>query len=281
MRISLVLYVYPGIEKYLEILIDSINNQTFKDFDVIIFNDNLEDVNQLFRNLQMHSTVIEVEGSINEIRFNSLKDIDTYGSEYIIFQDADDFLAENRIEANLKALEDYDLVVNDLTLVDTKSQVTEKSIWACRLGNRLVFNESFLKDKNIVGLGNTAIKKSLLNDSRLRYSKSPLAFDWFLFYQIFDLNKLNAVFISNTSTYYRQHQENIAGIKKLDHNRLKHVLDVKIAHYTALISIGFDFEKELDSLRSINIEILDFAEIKSFKEDFNFLWWEESNIINK
>lgn len=281
MKITLVLYVYPGIEKYLDILINSINSQTINEFDVIIFNDNLANVIQIFSNLQVQSTVVEVKGSINEIRFNSLRDIGLLGSEYIIFQDADDFMVENRIEENLKALEKYDLVVNDLSLVNENSQIMENSFWSKRLGNSFEFDDFFLRDKNIVGLGNTSIKKTLLLDPRLSFSDLPLAFDWFLFYQVFKLNNLKAVFITNTTTYYRQHEGNIAGIKKIDFNRIKHVLNVKDAHYNALLSVGLDFKKELFQLRKIKVEAIDFSQFNPDIKNLNLLWWEETNnLIN-
>lgn len=281
MRISLVLYVYPGVEKYFDDLIRSINNQTYKKFDIIIFNDNLDNVSQLFSSLQAKSTIVEVKGSINEIRFYSLEIIRTLGSEYVIFQDADDYMTDNRIEENLKALENYDLVVNDLSLVNENSKVLESSIWSKRIGDLFEFDDFYLRDKNIVGLGNTSIKKSLLVDNRLCYSDIPLAFDWYLFYQIFKLNKLKGVFISKTSTNYRQHQGNIAGIKKIDLTRIKHVINVKEAHYNALISIGLDFKKELYQLREIKFEEIDFSQYNPDNNNLNFLWWEETNnLIN-
>ncbi len=281
MKISLVLYIYPGIEKYLNDLIRSINNQSNKEFDIIIFNDNANNLNVLFKDLEIHYSIVGVTGSINQIRFDSLKILRDIKSEYIIFQDADDFMAENRIEENLKALRNYDLVVNDLCLVNENSQIMENSYWAKRLGNDFEFDEKFLRDKNIVGLGNTSINKSLLIDPRLSFSPLPLAFDWFLFYQILELNNLKALFITSTTTYYRQHQDNIAGIKKLDFPRLKHILNVKNAHYNALSNIGFDFEKELYQLNQIQVNLIDFLKFDSIKENINLLWWEETkNLIN-
>lgn len=282
MKISLVIYVYPGVEKFLSDLITSINNQSIKEFDVIIFNDNVNNLNVLFKNIEIHYSVFDVTGSINQNRFNSLSILRNIKVEYIIFQDADDFMAENRIEENLKALRNYDLVVNDLSLVNENSQVLEKSYWTKRLGGNFEFNEIFLRDKNIVGLGNTSIKKSLLIDPRLSFSALPLAFDWFLFYQIIKLNNLKALFINTTVTYYRQHEDNIAGIKKLDFTRLKHILNVKNAHYNALSSIGFDFKKELYHLNQIQIDLIDLLKFNSDIENLNLLWWEETNnLINK
>lgn len=282
MEISLVLYVYPGIEKYFSDLICSINNQSIKEFDVIIFNDNVDNLNMLFKDLEIHYLIFNITGSINQIRFKSLNVIRNLKSEYIIFQDADDLMSENRIVENLKALRHYDLVVNDITLVNENSEVLEDSYWSKRLGDNFKFDENFIKDKNIVGLGNTSIKKTLLIDPRLNFSALPLAFDWFLFYQIFKFNNLNAIFISTTTTYYRQHQSNIAGLKTLDFSRLKHVLNVKNAHYNALLSIGFDFKKELYQLNKIQIDLIDFLKFNSDVENYNLFWWEETNnLINK
>lgn len=282
MKISLVLYVYSGLEKYLDDLIDSINNQTIDGFDIIIFNDNLDNLNQLFSNIKVQHTIIKVKGTVNEIRFNSISDIVKLGAEFIIFQDADDFMSKNRIEENLKALRNYDLVVNDLNLVNEKAQIMENSYWTKRLGNGFEFGEKFLRDKNIVGLGNTAMKKSLLKETRLSFSPLPLAFDWFLFYQIFKLNNLKALFITNTTINYRQHQGNIAGIKKLAIQRLEYVINVKNAHYNALSDLGFDFKKELFQLKLIQVKDIDFLQFNSDMKNFNLLWWEETNnLINK
>jgi glycosyltransferase involved in cell wall biosynthesis len=221
MEITVVIYIYPGVEKYLGDLIKSFNRQTIKTFKVIIFNDNLVNAKHLFKNLNIDFQIIEVEGSVNQIRFNSLGDINEKGSDYIIFQDADDFMAENRIEECSKALDKYDIVVNDLNIIDANSKVLEISYWEKRLQEGFTFDSCYLRNKNIVGLGNTAIKKYLLADARLCFSLMPLAFDWFLFYQIFKLNNLKAVFIKNTATFYRQHQENIAGVKELGHYQIK------------------------------------------------------------
>ena len=85
-----------------------------------------------------------------------------------------------------------------------------------------------------------------------------------------------------TTTYYRQHQENIVGIKKLDFPRLKHVLNVKNAHYNALSNIGFGFKKELYQINQIQVDVIDFLKFNSDKENINLFWWEETNnLINK
>lgn len=281
MEITVVMYIYPGVEKYLGDLIKSINRQSIKTFNVIIFNDNLKNAKHLFKNLNTDFQIIGVEGTVNEIRFNSLSDIKKKGSDYIIFQDADDFMAQNRIEECSKALDNYDIVVNDLSIIDTNSKILESSYWEKRLEEGFTFDSCYLRNKNIVGLGNTAIKKYLLADVRLCFSLMPLAFDWFLFYQIFKLNNLKAVFIKNTTTFYRQHQENIAGVKELDSSRLKHILNVKKLHYESLSKIGYDFERELNELSQINPEEVDFLKFNLDDGNTNLFWWEETKNLIK
>ena len=279
MRFSVVIYIYPGVENYLSTLIKSLNEQTFKFFQVIIFNDGVSNVEKIFQPLNLEYVIQNLTGTPGEIRYKSLKYLEKLTSDFIVFQDADDFPDSNRLEEIAKVSNEYDLVVNDLAIIDNKNNLLQSSLWSRRLENNFEFTKDFIRDKNIVGLGNTAIRRSFLNHEKLKFSNKPIAFDWFLFYQILVINEIKAVFLSTTKTNYRQHAGNLAGVKEPDKVRCRHVLKVKKMHYEALEEIGFNFESILSELKEVVESLKQSNNFKINTGERDFFWWEETNFI--
>lgn len=272
----LVLFIYASVELFLEPLIRSLNNQSCKDFSVIIFNDGIQNVTSLFVNLDVSYQIINVSGSLKEIRMKAFKLLKESDAKTIIFQDSDDLMSNNRVEVCLNYLKSYALVCNDLDLIDTNGNLIKKNYWTCRLSNSYIFNYNFIRKFNIVGLGNTSIKKELL-DYDIQFSNDNiLAIDWFVFYQLLEKSRENAIFVNTCETIYRQHQSNQVGLGEFTLERLKRAVNVKTLHFVALKNIGYnDFNKELIELEKIKTE-----QLKSFKSDNNksLFWWEETEI---
>ena len=274
MRASVVTYIYPNVVPFLGDLILSLNNQTYSDFNLIVFNDGAQNIDKKFKNLNTDYTVFNVVGSINQIRFESLKTLNKIANEFIIFQDADDTLSINRLEVCIKYLSNNDIVVNDLSTANENLEIMYSHFWKSRLKEGFEIGLKHLTDYNIVGLGNTSVRKSILKTDIL-FSDIPIVFDWFLFYQIFEKNKkLRAVFTSQTTMIYRQHLNNTAGFKAITVESLKHIKKVKINHFLALNEIGYDFTKNLDNLIEIDL-YKKLIELKNTKTTKNYFWWEE------
>ena len=271
MRASVVTYIYPNVVPYLADLIESLNNQTYQDFNLIIFNDGVQNVDEKFINLNSDCRIYNVVGSINKIRFDSLKTLNKIANEFIIFQDADDKLSIDRIKVCIKYLSNNDLVVNDLSIAHKNLEIINSHFWKSRLNEGFEIGLEHLTDYNIVGLGNTSIRKSILKTNIL-FSEIPLAFDWFLFYQVFEKNKnIRAVFTSQTTTIYRQHINNTAGFNAITKETLKHIKKVKINHFLALKEIGYDFTENISSLDKIDLD----NNLKNTETTKNYFWWEE------
>jgi glycosyltransferase involved in cell wall biosynthesis len=279
MKTTLITYVYPGVENYLNKLLDSLNKQTDTDFEVLFFNDGIPALDWVKNIINIPFKIIPISGSPNEIRFKSLKIITDIDTDVVIFQDADDFPDLNRIEEVKKAMKSHDLVVNDLNIIYDNENLVESRWWYNRLENNILFEYEFIKYKNIVGLGNSAIKKTLLNPKNLMFDELPIAFDWFMFYQIMYNNKLKGLFINTTCTNYRQHHKNLAGFKKMDKPRILRVLDVKFNHYKALQRIGFDFLVEIKEIEAIRKHFLTQDTIKENRLILNPFWWEETQLL--
>jgi hypothetical protein len=268
-----VLFIYPNVESYLEPLVLSLNNQTSKEYSVMIFNDGLKSAELLFENLDNNHQIINISGTIKEIRQEAFKLLKESDVGTIIFQDSDDFMSNNRVEVCLDYLKTYSLVCNDLDLIDTEGNLIREGYWTDRLSNSFIFDYNFIKKFNIVGLGNTAIRKELLDNEIQFSSDAIIALDWFIFYQLLEKSKEQGVFVNTCKTIYRQHQNNEVGLGEFSKKRLKHAINVKKAHYNALNNVGFHFENELNELEKINTNQENFFKINNNKSLF---WWEET-----
>lgn len=99
-----VTFIYPNAIPFLEPFIVSLNEQTNKDFSAIIFNDGIQNAESLFENLEINHQIINVSGSIKEVRQEAFELLKKSDAETIIFQDSDDFMSNNRVEVCLNFL---------------------------------------------------------------------------------------------------------------------------------------------------------------------------------
>lgn len=274
-KTALITYVYPASISYFADLVQSIKNQTFKDFDFIVFSDQIR--NEQFLQYHFKIQIIRTYGTPIQIRFKSIDYLKHTNYENLIFVDSDDTMSLNRMEILTTKLKMYSLVSNDINLMDNTGFVYKKNIWKKRLGENFEFNSKFLLDKNIVGFGCLAIKKNILKYT-LKLNSSPIASDWFIFYQFLKQIPQKALFTSECQTNYRQHQNNEAGIKQIDVQRLEHIINVKRRHYESLFKIGFQEVIEyLQKLDEIDLEKINRKNTIIINSPF---WWEESNFIN-
>ena len=112
-KISIIIPVYNG-EKYIEKCLDSIKNQTFKDYEVLIINDGSKD-----------NTKKLIEKYLNDKRFKLFNrtnhgigasrnfGLDESSGEYICFIDSDDYVDKKYLEKlyNKILKENLDIVV--------------------------------------------------------------------------------------------------------------------------------------------------------------------------
>jgi glycosyltransferase involved in cell wall biosynthesis len=275
MSIAVVTYLYPQAILYLPQLIRSINNQEHTSFSLIVFNDGVNDLQPFFFQSKVQPTIYDVNGTPTEIRIYSLSVLKNLPFDNYVFIDADDQMTPNRVKCLASYLQKHPLVVNDLSLSNNEGAIVAPATWANRIANRFMFNEDFIKKKNIVGFGNTAIRRTVLS-TNVNYH-SVIASDWYIFYQLIAKGDFQVIFTSDCQTIYRQHENNVAGIREVDGNRIKYVIEVKKAHYEALIKEGYELTIEYN-------EMLEFEQNTS-KKNLNKLslheslfWWEETEL---
>lgn len=273
---ALVVFTYPGVENYLHPLVSSINEQTGRNFTVFFVNDGLKNLNNHVKDLEVSSNIITVEGTPYKNRVLGLKKLYELNVENLIFQDADDLMASDRIEECLKYLDNNLFVVNDLDLIDQEGEILNQKYWSVRLEHESVFGYDFITRYNMLGFTNTAIKGELLEYLPEYQNEQIIAADWFIFYQLLHQSEAKVRFINSTTSLYRQHSQNVTGLGGLNESRLQQALDVKRRHYKSLVSAGYDVEDELN--RILKLEKITKHEFKQNNNPHLF-WWEETEYV--
>ena len=202
--------IFPAEEVFLIDFFDSLCRQTFKDFDVIVINDGYLNFKKI-TNIYGMLNIIEIKYSDTPSKNRQ------YGINYcidknyeiLIFGDSDDYFDKNRIDKSIELLKEFDIIVNDLSLFDENGTYEDKYL-SHRLDNLDVVDSAFIKDKNIFGLTNTAIK--LENISKVIFDDKVIAEDWYFFKTLLKQG-LKAVFTNEIVTYYRQYENNTIGLK--------------------------------------------------------------------
>lgn len=272
--------IFPANLPLLKDFITSLNKQTFSAFEVVVANDGVSDPGQHLKDLTAPYRVLPVTGTPPQIRQQGIDFLRREEYSYLVFADSDDVMSVNRIEESIRHLQDHGIVCNDLDLIDHDGTFLERDFWSTRLSPGAAVDRHFLADKNIVGLGNAAIRGELL--TALDVPLHLTAVDWFLFYQWVDRG--NAVFTNACKTLYRQHTGNTIGLKQVDRKRLENVISAKKIHYTALVKQGFALQEQLEQVVLLESKLKrdDFlAESLALlnSKGINYFWWEETNYL--
>jgi len=209
-KVSFLTTVFPMNESYICDFFDSLINQTYKNFDIVVINDGFEKFDRIKNEYHHNLNIIEVKYSDTPAKNKE------YGINYcidqkydfLIFGDSDDYFQKNRIKKSLEFLKKADVVVNDLSLFNIDGVFKEKYI-SHRINNLENIDLEFIKDKNIFGMSNTAINLRKL--TKVFFDDKIVAVDWYFFKGLLEKG-LKAIFTNETITYYRQHEKNTIGL---------------------------------------------------------------------
>ena len=272
---------------YFSDFIKSLEHQSFKNFKLVLINDGVINIEKYFVNIDLEYEIYKVkELTPFEIRIFGLKIVLDLKPEYIIFADSDDTFSLNRVEVLIKNLENYPFVCNDLDLIDVNGVLIEETFWSKRIGEYYEFDIQFLKNKNILGFGNSGMQFWPLKKMLFKIENFEDGNDW-LFFTCAE-NDLNGLFVSDCRTNYRQHNNNIIGRKLLQLNSLISLIENKSNHYFKLKSIGFkafDVDEQINEIKNATSIISNKLnninnQLKYINSlNINFFWWEELNYL--
>ena len=204
--ITVLISVYNG-EKYLKEAIDSILNQTFKDFEFLIINDaSTDNSEEILKNYKDSRIKIIFNKKNLGLTKSINKGLKIAKGEYIARQDADDVSSSERLEKQVRFLDtypDYAAVGSFTKIIDEKSKVI------CQLERPVYFQEikRALMLDNCITHGSVMIRKKCLLEVGFYDEAMKRSQDYELWLRLSEKYKL-----ANLPEYlysWREHKENI------------------------------------------------------------------------
>lgn len=146
MNFSIIVPIY-NVEKYLKKCIESLINQTYRPYEIILVNDGTKDNSQQIIDEYVNKYPEIIKGYIKEN--GGLSDARNYGvkkatGDYIVFVDSDDYIKLDLLETlnnNIKDNEDmigYGLIVVDSNYNEV--QVVNKAVFDTTIGEKALIN---------------------------------------------------------------------------------------------------------------------------------------------
>ena len=172
-KISIIIPVYQA-EKTIRKCLDSIINQSYTDYEIIVVNDGSEDKSE--------EIILEYKKNIPQIQYIPKKNsgvadtrnkgIQNATGDYIVFVDADDYVRENIFIDIVEYIEQgIELIKWKGILVDEEGEEISKiggPIFEKTTGEE-GFNQLYVKDKFIDALWVYAIKRTLFTENDFQF----------------------------------------------------------------------------------------------------------------
>lgn len=254
---ALVMVVYyKGSERYTPDYFSSIRNQSSDEFDLLIINDNVQAMK--YSNLNVNTIEINISEKMTPSMIRNEGIRYALDNDYctLVFSDIDDYFSNNRIELSIKGSRIDNFVFNKINTVDQNKKLLQRNINKQTFKKENIYSYKQILDFNLLGLSHTAINLESIREFSI--PDEILATDWWIF-TILLLHGYSGVYIPEATTYYRQTDDNLVGMKQtLDANRLLFGIKVKYIHYNCLIQyckrndLNFAIEEYIVRLNEIN-----------------------------
>lgn len=218
MKIDILMATYNG-EKYLREQIDSILNQTFKEFNLIICDDCSKDntwkILEEYKNKDSRVRIIKNEKNLGYNK-NFEKLLGYVESEYFMLSDQDDFWLPEKVEESYKKItsEKLNLVCSDLEVVDKDLKTIHPSMWEFWPDYNI--KEKIKKSRDYKSClmtncitGCTTIINSKLIPKILPLPGYPIVHDWWIGLVAGSIGDIG--YIEKPLIKYRQHGNNQIG----------------------------------------------------------------------
>lgn len=216
--VSIVLASYNGA-KYLPLQLDSIQNQTYENFELIVVDDSSSD--ETLSILEQYAAkddrihIYRAEKNLGLIA-NFERGLKLACGEFIALADQDDIFLPEKLELLVNKLEEFphrDLVVSDLSLIDSVGNEIAGSMWSHQRLNpsegkpfrRLLYSN--------FATGCAMMFRRRLLKMALPFPEDVLVHDWWLALVAASKNAGGICLIHKPLIAYRQHEDNLIGIK--------------------------------------------------------------------
>ncbi|MGO3003018.1 MAG: glycosyltransferase family 2 protein [Leuconostoc mesenteroides] len=217
MKINIVMSTYNG-EQFLAEQIDSIQQQTFKDWQLLIRDDGSSDQTpEIIKSFVAQDPRIVFINEHDRENFGVIKNFFTLikhdKADYYFFSDQDDIWLEDKLETMLAAARQYPdqlplMVYTDLCVVDQNLQVMNQSMIRSQSHHANTELVQELTENTVTG-GVAMINHALAE--QWRTLDNIIMHDWYLALLATAIGKL--VYIDQPGELYRQHDNNVLGAR--------------------------------------------------------------------
>jgi hypothetical protein len=273
-------FFYKNI-KYLNTFIESLNNQTDQEFDLLLSIDRFNYKNYLKKIFTKKKIfIIKEKNEIIKTKNKLIKLALKKNYKYIIFADSDDTFSANRVEVSKNLLKKKNIIVNNV-----KYFGNHKSTFSNWLNNNSGLSNKMLLNGNILGFSNTAVKSEILKDRNLNFMLSIDALkvyniDWLFFLYIL-LKEKKIIFNNDVSTYWRSDSSRLSSFKKyLTKSNFFIFLESQIKIFKITSRYSIIYQKRYKKLLRVKNSCKNSLFLKKLLKKNNFLlkfkcykWW--------
>lgn len=212
---------------------ESLVKQDVENFDLILINDDIPmqeleaDIGMYRRQLGDRFLLLNGKKGSKpyELRIQLLETAREKGYDLLILCDADDIFSHNRVRCICENYdEDIAFYYNEIRSIQGKSVMPDLPKTAAGFKD--------IGESNFLGLSNTAINIKKMTPKFLSslYEGDTQIFDWYLFSRIL-INVGKGKRVDNCYTYYRIHENNLAGISECNLENVRREIAIKQEHY--------------------------------------------------
>ena len=270
---------YPSVEPYISDFLHSLSKQKDKNFALFLLNDGLPDIGRFLEAIDFPVKVLEKTGHPAALRKAGIQWVVSEGVERIVFADADDYFADNRIEISKKMMVDHDVVCNELLLIGQEYPQPVPMLGGL-LKDEMEITTEDIVNGNCLGLSNTSIKVDKISELMSEIPDDITAFDW-IFFTLCLHAGAKAIFTNNTQTYYRQHGDNIGSPCAFSEEQILRGARVKRDHYNFLSKhydrydkLSKKYERLYSRLQSDVLLKDDYCKAIRMNATDVSIWWE-------
>lgn len=268
-KFSVVITSYNS-EKYIKETLESICNQTYKHFEVLIIDnyssDGTVEIAESFQNK------IDIKILYNNVKKNIglSRNIGIKNSkyEYIAFIDSDDLWTSNKLQEYSNLLDTSDFICSNASIIDDKSKVIQDQFFYFT-SPEVTFDSYDLLKTNYVITSTVVCKKKLIFEAGLfEQSKGFNGEDYILWLNISNIS--NIKFINLCMTRYRIHNSNLS-FENLD-SRNKLLFDTMKIKEDFIDKFNPGFRKFNNYFNNeLNVELsYNYLKLKNYPKSFSF-----------
>ncbi len=258
MKFSIIMPVY-NVEDYLERSIESVINQSYKNFELILVNDGSTDSSrEICEQVAIKHDNITVLHQMNSgSGIARQKGIGIALGEYICFVDPDDYLGEGSLANNAILLDRYspDLLVNGFYKIEknffNQPKITEMVPQLAGLFDKEQFNKKFTQYQNIGlnSLWNKVYKKEFLDKNEIQFTNQRVGQDALFNYEVY--KSLNTIFVDKKSYYHYDTLREGSAVKKFNINRVDFERNISNSYISLLDSFNLS-NRDIDQYKYLS-----------------------------